>query len=176
MGQEGGDDAAGVVRRAPAEFSLEELGQEAGIQAAVNPFERVVAAGLDDLVVQAPGGRVALVAGGVAVLVGRDHGRAVLEQQSEDAFMAKNESPKIGRLPEIWIGARCEKHFQGRSIFMAGCEVKRCPSIRVHLIHVCARIYEYSDDVRVATMTCNVERCPTSRTMIIFRIDVRAPG
>ena len=86
MGQEGGDDAAGVVRRAPAEFSLEELGQEAGIQAAVNPFERVVAAGLDDPVVEAKGGRVALEAFD-ALLVGRDLGSAVLKQQTEDAFM-----------------------------------------------------------------------------------------
>jgi hypothetical protein len=75
----------------------------------------------------------------------------VLEQQSEGASMTDNKSPSIGRPPEIWIGARCEKHFQDRSIVMAGCEVKRCPSIRVHLIHVCARIYEYSDDVRVVT-------------------------
>jgi hypothetical protein len=174
LGQEGGNDAAGVVRRAPAEFGLEELGQEAGIQAAVNPFERVVAAGLDDLVVQAPGGRVAVVAVYGAALVGRDHGRAMLEQQSEGAFMTKPKSPNIGRAaPEIWIGARCEKHFQDRSIFMADREKKRCPSIRVHLIHVCARIYEYSDDVRVVTRNCNVKRCPTRK---IISDDVRAPG
>ena len=176
MGQEGGDDAAGVVRRTPAEFGFEDLGQEVGIHAAVNPFERVVAAGLDDPVVQAPGGRVALDAFYGAPMVGRDHGRAVLEQQSEDASMTGVESPTIGRAPEIWIGARCEKHFQDRSIFMAGCEEKRCPSIRVHLIHVCARIYEYSDDVRVVIPACIVKRRPTSQTIIIFGIDVRAPG
>ena len=71
-----------------------------------------------------------------------------------------------------------QEHFQDRSqdrsISMAGCEEKRCPSIRVHLIHVCARIHEYSDDVRVATHNCTVKRRPTTETS--FGIDVRAPS
>ena len=107
--------------------------------------------------------------------VRRDYGRAVLEQQSEDAFTAKNESPKIGRPPNIWIGARCEKHFADREIFAVGRDEKRRVLIKIrNLIDFCARIYQSSNDVRVVIAACIVKRRPRKTASILE--DVRAPG
>jgi len=152
MGQEGGDDAAGVVRRAPTELGFEELGQEAGIQAAVDRFERVVAAGLDDLVVKTPGGGVVFKF--VALDVGRADSRAVPEQQSEPASMTPNKHRSVRRRPNIWIGARCEKHFHDHDITIVGRKPKGCPMSWGQLIQICAPVYENSDDALVATSAC----------------------